>query len=252
LERDEFIQAIHKAQFKNPPANFRRVTDAELEQLKGDRNKGMLAEQEKGTRKANALPYELNVDGKLNADKKLFRISLKAGNKLHGAKSAGAPFNIYSGSMYEGENVKTWSYAVRAGDTVHDSWPLEKFNDEGYHLKVYGPNGFYREFKGTGTDPAIEVLCHYFKGSLKVSVKNEGNTPVNVSVADNAYGGGPVTIRVGASTTGSALVDVSRSHGWYDISVVSDDNNSFMQIFAGRLEDGKPGRTDPLMGREVD
>ena len=43
-------------------------------------------------------------------------------------------------------------YAVRAGDTLKDEWDLS--SDLGiYHLRVYGPNGFFREFTGDNTDP---------------------------------------------------------------------------------------------------
>lgn len=250
LERDEFIEAIHKAQFRNPPSNFRKVTDQDIKELIIGRSNHVLAEQEKGTRSANALPYELYVDGKLSADKKSFRISLQAARKMHGTKSAGSPFNIYSGSRYEDHEVKTWSYAVKAGDTIHDSWLLNKFADNQYHLKVYGPNGFYREFNGSEKDPAVDLRCNFFKGTVRISIRNEGQVAVRLTVTDNAYGGRPVTVNVDPSKAGSAYIDVAGSHGWYDLSVQNDDN-SFRQTFAGRMEDGKPGRTDPLMGRET-
>ena len=42
-----------------------------------------------------------------------------------------------------------------------------------YHLLVYGPNGFFREFKGNGDDPPINIL--FGMNMIRVIQKN---TPV--------------------------------------------------------------------------
>jgi phospholipase C len=247
LERDEFIEAIHKARFRNPPSNFKKISDADLEVLRKGGDNNILPVQEKGTRTANALPYELYADGKLSADKKLFNISLQSANKIHGARAVGAPFNVYA-TDYDSQEAKTWAYAVKAGDMINASWPLDKFSGKGYHLKVYGPNGFYREFVGGEGDPEAEVRCSIYKGTVRISLKNQGASRVSLSVTDNSYGGAPVELVAEPSKSGSAYYDVKKSFGWYDLSV---KGNSFLQRFAGRVEDGKPGRTDPLMGREL-
>ncbi len=51
------------------------------------------------------------------------------------------------------KSVKVRNYAVEPGDRIEDAWSLAEFKSGGYHLKVHGPNGFYREF--AGDEPAF-------------------------------------------------------------------------------------------------
>ena len=246
LERDEFIEAIHKAQFRNPPSNFNKVSDPDIEKLKN-----ILPEQEKGTRYANALPYELYADGRLDADGKQFMIRMQSANKIHGANAVGSPFNVYAPGKYKNEMVKAWSFAVKAGDAITGTWDTADFDGGNYHLRLYGPNGFYREFKGNSSDPRADISVDIFKATVRVNIKNRADKALQLTWTDNAYGAKAFTIEVGALKTISSYVDVSKSHGWYDMSVSMNGNEEFKQTFAGRIENGKAGRTDPLMGREL-
>jgi phospholipase C len=49
---------------------------------------------------------------------------------------------------------------------------------------------------------------------------------------------------VGAGETKTVLLPLAKSHGWYDASVRVGD---FEQRFAGRVETGKDGMSDPAM-----
>ncbi len=249
LQRNEFVEAIHKAQFRNPPANFKKVSKEEAEKLQSDiSHKNILPEQEKGTRDANALPYELNADGKLSADGKTFDISLSALNKIYGANAAGAPFAIYAPGKYKNEDVRVWSYAVKAGDTLRESFDLSGFENNAYHLRVYGPNGFYREFKG-GTDPGVDITLDYFKGTARIKMTNRTDKETEVSVADNSYGAAKFSAKIKPRASVSSYIDVAKSHGWYDLTLQLHGNESFRQTYAGRMENGRQGKTDSLMGR---
>lgn len=250
LQRDEFIEAIHKAQFRNPPTNFRKISSEEAEKLRSDvSHNNILPEQEKGTRDANALPYELSADGKLSADGNKFEISLSALNKVHGNNASGAPFSVYAPGKYKNEDVKLWSYAVKAGSTLNDSFELNDFENGSYHLRVYGPNGFYREFKGTDADPGVVIACDYFKGTVRIRMTNKTDKEIELSTADNSYGTAKFSGKIKAGATVSSYIDVAKSSGWYDLTVQVHGNEAFSQTFAGRVENGKPGKTDPLMGR---
>lgn len=252
LQRDEFVEAIHKAQFRNPPSNFKSVSKEDAEKLRTNLSyNNILPEQEKGTREANALPYELYADGVLSADKKILTVSMRAGNKMHRANSAGSPFNIYAPGKFKGEDVKVWSYAVRAGDKLQEDFSLSDFENGQYHLRVYGPNGFYREFRGDGTNPGVDVSCEYQKGTIRIKMANRSQKEVRLAIIDNSYGGPQFSPTVTAGATTSSYIDVSGSHGWYDLTVRIDGNEAFSNTFAGRLENGKPGKTDPLMGRVI-
>ncbi len=74
---------------------------------------------------------------------------------------------------------------------------------------------------------------------------------MQVKITDNSYGAKEFVGSAPPSKLISSYIDVSKSYGWYDISVTVNGNRDFKQTFAGRIENGRPGRTDPLMGRDL-
>ena len=169
LSRNEVLVSIKQAEFKKLPSDYKLLSPELIEQMKKDLyGSPVMPQQEKGIRPSCALPYELYADGKLSADKKSFNIRFGAGNEVFGKAACGSPFSVYAPGKYKSadpnetyEAVRTWAYGVKAGDQVEDQWPLEAFENDQYHLRVYGPNGFFREFKGGITDPLLEVSCEY-------------------------------------------------------------------------------------------
>src|SRR5690606_11960564 len=148
---------------KEEPRGFKSLSDVEIARLS---DKPLLALQEKGVRRSCALPYELYVDGRLSADGKSFEIEFAAGDLVFGALAAGAPFNVYAPVKYkdtEGkeEICRNWHFAVKAGDKISYSWPLAAFENGSCHLRVHGPNGFYREFKGDEKSAGVLVGADY-------------------------------------------------------------------------------------------
>jgi len=264
-ERNEFIETIYNAKFKKLPDEFKLLTAAEIAKINADpATAEWMPKQEKGTRVANALPYELYVGGKLGADKKTFEISFEAGNKIFGKQAAGAPFNVYAPGKYlqeatqTMEPVRAWSYAVKAGDQLKDTWPLAAFDAAHYHLRVYGPNGFYREFAGDANDPQVEVQCSYQRsltnsrkltGSVELKLINHGSAAAAFAINDLGYHKGELKKTVAGRTTATLVIDLSKSQGWYDFSVKVTGSSSFEQRYAGRVETGKESISDPVMGR---
>lgn len=245
VDRVPFIESIHKAQFKNVPSGYKQLTAADIADInKNPASAAFMPQQEEGIRPSCALPYELSVNGR--ASGKVFRINFQAGNTIFGKQAAGAPFNVYAPGKYESlkgkmEAVRTWSYAVAAGDQIADEWPLAQFENGVYHLRVYGPNGFFREFKGDSNDPDVEVVYH------NMELICSGDKIIEIT--DNAYRSGNHTLKPDGSGKAKITLDLSRSFGWYDFSVKVKGFNSFEQRFAGRVETGKAGFSDPLMGR---
>lgn len=264
-ERNEFIETIYNAKFKKLPDEFKLLTAAEIEKINTDpATAEWMPQQEKGTRVANALPYELYAGGKLDAGKKSFEISFEAGSKVFGDRAAGAPFNVYAPGKYLQEHtqamepVRVWSYAVKAGDQLKDTWPLSSFENAHYHLRVYGPNGFYREFTGDAGDPQVEILCNYQRsitnskkltGNVELKLVNHGTQPVTFTIADLGYKKGELKKTVAARTTATLVIDLAKSQGWYDFSVKASGSDLFLQRYAGRVETGKESISDPVMGR---
>ena len=262
LDRDEFIESIHKAQFKNPPSNYKRLTKKEIAAINKDpKSSPLMTVQEQGIRSSCALPYELYADGVVSDDKNSFEITMKAGNDFFGDLSAGSPFNVYAPGKYLDEHVRTWAYAVVAGDELKDSWPITDFENNHYHLRVYGPNGFFREFSGHKNDAAIDVKMDYEKnnntptGNIILQVTNRDNQPQSVLITDNSYNTGTKEQNLGVAgstdATANIVLDGVKSFCWYDVSVKIKGNITFERRYAGRVETGVAGKTDPLMGRAV-
>jgi len=256
VEKDAFIESVHKAKFKGVPNDYKKLTPAEIALInRNPAGTALMPSQEKGIRPSNALPYELYVDGQLNSDG-TFGISFSAANKAFGKKAAGAPFTVYAPGKYKGEDMSVWSYALTAGDKLEDSWQLSNFDGGQYHLQVHGPNGFFREFKGSSKDPQVAVSCGYPYGAgqkptgqLLLKLINNSQSAVNVEITDNSYKTRTRTLLLKAGASQEILLDLGKSFGWYDHSVKLKGNSQFEQRFAGRVETGKASFTDPLMGR---
>ncbi|MFX1707640.1 phospholipase C, phosphocholine-specific [Chitinophaga sp. CC14] len=264
-ERNEFIETIYNAKFKKLPDEFKLLTAEEIAKINANPAAAeWMPQQEKGTRVSNALPYELYVGGKLGADKQSFEISFEAASKVFGNRAAGAPFNVYAPGKYLRETtqtmepVRTWSYAVKAGDQLKDAWPLTAFENAHYHLRVYGPNGFYREFTGAANDPQVEIQCSYQRsltnskkltGNVELKLVNHGTQPATFTITDLGYNKGVLKKTVAARTTATLVIDLAKSHGWYDFSVKATGSDVFAQRYAGRVETGKESISDPVMGR---
>lgn len=253
VEKNTFLESIHKAQFKQMPTGYHKLSGADVDQInKNPSSSPYFPKQEKGTRPSCGLPYQLYADGRVSEDRKSYRIKFEAKKEVFGEKTAGTPFYVYSPL----DNEPPRQYAVKAGDNLFDEWPT---NTEGnYHLQLYGPNGYYREFAGNAADSAIEVLCEYEKagsksltGNIELKLRNTSGNKITVQVTDNAYKAKPVSKTIVANAQASIIINLSKSKQWYDFSVKVNDNNHFESRYAGRVETGKPGITDPLMGGVV-
>jgi phospholipase C len=244
----EFIEQIHQAQFRKDPVGYRKLEKGEISASKS--LAGTLHEQEKGIRPSPAISYQLYADGQVHAANKQFGISLSAKNEIFGARSAGSPFIVY------GQQDEPRNYALIPGDTLIDLWDLDA--DGQYDLSVYGPNGFLRAFKGIAED-GLTVSCEYqrlqtsqkkLSGAIAFHLSNHGNSPLTVEIIDNAYKSAPVRRMIPKGNKQvDVVVDLAKSYRWYDLSVRIIDQPLFEYRFAGRVETGVQGFTDPYMGR---
>jgi phospholipase C len=263
LSRDPFIQTIHSAQFRETPANFKKLAQEEIAQINRNPSASpLLPHQEPGVRTACALPYQLYAEGSLDADKKTFKLTMEARDEVFGQRSVGSPFRIYAPVKYRSESAfevaRSWDYAVKAGDSVADAWTLSDFEDGRYHLRVYGPNGFFREFGGSADDPLVSVTCEYegankksCTGNVLLKVNNRHSKTVSVDVRDNSYGRKSVSKKIKSGEEGVILLNLESSHHWYDFNVAVSGSDGFVRRYAGKVETGKDGVSDPVMGREV-
>jgi phospholipase C len=272
LSRDPFFESVYNAKFKNPPSNYKKLSQEEIEQINRDLYAHLVSQQEPGVRPSRPLPYELYADGGLGADKKNFELAMHAGNAVFGSESAGSPFIVYAPGEYlmRGmeknrekifDPVRAWHYAVKAGDTLSDKWPLDAFKGDGYHLRVYGPNGFFREFTGNANDPLLQVYCQYqqkrllknkLTGNLLLRIINRHpSESYAIEIVDKAYKSRPVHKRIAASSEETVILELGKSFGWYDFAILVKGSPVFAKRLAGRVETGEEGFTDPFMGKSI-
>ena len=271
VNRNEFMQEVYNASFKGLPKSSGPLSISDIDEAKKDIYKtSFMSHQEPGIRDSCALAYELYADGRMNADKNSYEITFTAADNIFGDSALGAPFNIYAPDNYlqetpSGETkflpVKTWPVAVKKGDALTFEWPLEHFEGNSYHLKVYGPNGFYRAFMGSKVDSDLKVLCGYQQkrgfikkpsGNVELKISNTSKSKnFNMVVEDQAYGNAAQTITVKKGTVETVVINTKDSYGWYDFTVRVDGMSDFEQRYAGRVETGKPSKSDPFMGRAL-
>lgn len=257
LDQKKFVQDIYNAKFKNEPNDFRKLTVTEISRATKD-PANVVTRQEKGVRPSAALPYELYAHGQWNAAQQSFGISMKAGNQVFGKDAAGSPFTVYAPGEFRDEKGKTdvcrnWSFAAVAGDELQYSWPLKAFANDQYHLRLHGPNGFYREFKGDSKDPELTISCEYQldpkskKPTGNVVLKFNAAAPAEIMITDHSYGQSAVTRKLNAGEE-SITLNLGKNYNWYDFSVQVKGAKHFEQRFAGRVETGKESFSDPKMG----
>lgn len=267
IERNPFVEKIYNARFREEPNNFRKLSDEEMTLINKDpRASKLLPKQEPGMRVAVPLPYELYADGGLSKGKKSVRVRMEAGHTLFGAASAGSPFNVYAANRYDGpiasdnegaEPRMVWHFAVSPGDRLEYEWPLQAFENNRYHLRVYGPNGFFRELAGDAADPDLQIACVYQKsmlspsaatGNIELEITNNTGLPVKIRIADNAYKTKDIVKVIPANGRERIATDLKKSFGWYDFNVEVKGKDQFTRRYAGRVETGKASYTDPVMG----
>lgn len=243
IQRNPYVEGIHQAQYKEIPSGFEALKPDELQ-------KGMdkphqlvrMPRQEPGIKAACALPYELYAEGERVQDS--FQLNLRVGDEIFGKKSAGAPFTVYTPHAIR-------SYAVKAGDQLSDRFEME---EEAFDLQVHGPNGFYRGFQNQGKMPACTIrltnerVGEGFTGNAILLFENKGNQSLRVAIRDMAYGTTSVHLEVRANQQLSQLINLSDSHQWYDMEISIEGYPGFRWAYAGKVETGKAGYTDPQIG----
>lgn len=198
-----------------------------------------LPQQEPGTRPARALPYELHVDGEVNASGvQLF---------LRNTGNAAAVFQVRSGDGQAGP----WTYTVGARDEASDNLAA---TGASYDLSVSGPNGFLRTFLGSlGADRAKLIVKTSYDGAsggIALVIQNHGSSAETVSVFDG-YSGKTQTRVLPPSGRATFVSPLEESFGWYDFSVKVGSDPGFLRQLAGHVETGRPSVTDPAIAARV-
>lgn len=223
-----FLPAIHQAQFKNLPTGWS--------------SNGSLPRQEAGTRPSLPLPYRLVADAKLNQQGALVL-------RMQSGPHAGSPFHAYTRGLYRNsERLRTRAYAVGAGKTLEDTWELSGFPNGKYDVHLLGPNGFYRAFNGDARDPKIRASLEYQQGDAVLVLINEAqDRGYQIEVEDRSYGAALRRLRLEAAGSITLRYSLAASAHWYDLALGVTDFPAYQRRFAGRVETGQIGSSDPAM-----
>ncbi|WP_406086566.1 phosphocholine-specific phospholipase C [Kitasatospora purpeofusca] len=191
-------------------------------------------QQERGTRAARPAPYDLTVKPRLKGD----QLTIDFINQ----GKQGAVF-----AVYPAPGALPRHYTVGAKSRTSDVWTV---GQDGYDLRVHGPNGALWHLRGT-VDAAYEIsLSEERNGKvLEVDVINRSRTAQTFLVGDLAYGDGLREVRVAAGDDKTVNLNVG-PEGWYDVAVGVRGELGFRRRIAGRFPwDGEHLLTDPAMGQ---
>jgi phospholipase C len=195
-----------------------------------------MPQQEWGLRPARALPYAVDVDGALD-DNSGFALNFS------NSGAAGVCFHVRDGAGGQGP----WSYTIEAGKSLGATLAIAAKNGQ-YDFSVYGPNGFLRRYKGNvnGANANISFSRAGASTHIKLNISNEGSTDLSVTILDGYLGARKeVTLEPGHQKQFN--FDAGLSLRWYDLIVSDGVANGFRREFAGYIENGQDGFSDPAI-----
>jgi phospholipase C len=203
-----------------------------------------LPRQQPGLRRARALPYTLHAH--LLEDRSSGAVSVRFEN----IGRAGAVLHVYD-RLNLGRLPRR--YTLEAGKGLSDGgWALEGGR---YDLQIIGPNGFSREFTGAlsiAAEPApqLELRYHPEQRSIELWASRQG-APAALTITRRACHSEPAsTLSLPCDGRGvSHAWSIAQSGDWYDFTVRCDAVPDWSQHFAGRVETGRHGVSDPALGR---
>ena len=208
----------------------------------------VLPRQASGTRPSRALPYELHTSAR--ADVARSQLTLLFAN----TGTAAAVFHVYDRLHLDRIPRR---FAVEAGKQLEDTWNVFATDAGRYDLWVLGPNGYHRGFQGdlaaqlvkNAVEPEVRVCYDIANGNVYLTMMNRGQGEAHFVVRAKAYrNDGPWTATVAAGKSVDLHWDLTESASWYDFVVTCTEQPGFSRRFAGRVETGKHGVSDPAMG----
>ncbi|WP_346983355.1 phospholipase C, phosphocholine-specific [Chryseobacterium sp. POE27] len=215
LNQKDYAKTINSSKNK-PVPDLKWYSENEL-------NNNLLEIQERGIKPSNTLPYNYLVnfeDGKI---------------RMVNLKERAVPLIIYDRTKFETEDFY-FSYALYSEKEL-----LHTVNNGKYDYEVFGPNGFYRNFKGNKL-PLVNIsfVNDQSGNNCRLIITNHSGIKTSF-ILEDLYRNTKKQISVHNNTIEIPL-DILKTKGWYDLKL-SSENHSW--LFSGRAETGKPTVTDP-------
>ncbi|WP_278379342.1 phosphocholine-specific phospholipase C [Chryseobacterium arthrosphaerae] len=215
LNQKDYAKTINAARNK-PVPDLKWYSENELKN-------NLLEIQERGMKPSHALPYNFHV----NLEGKAI--------KMTNLKENGVPLLVYDRTRFDTDNYH-FSYALYSKQELSHA-----LHSEAYDYEVFGPNGFFRKFKGN-SDPDLEInlINTISKNHVELIIRN--NKKKNISVVlEDLYGRTKKTIAL-QKPEEKIVFDLDNNKGWYDFNITAGD---YQWHFAGRIETGKISVSDP-------
>lgn len=197
-----------------------------------------------GQRRTRPLPYDLDIAGVVTPEGR-FRLTMANRGR------AGAALAVYDNS----DTHAPWHFTVGAGDRLEsEQWHDGGAMSDAYDLTLTGPDGLYRRYAGTlaGSAPDIALIGLPRDDAVELLVVNRSAAPLLLDVGfDAAYPSGKARARRVRVAPGASVRDrwhLAKDDHWYDLTVRWARDPKFLRRFAGRLDTGQPGLTDPAIG----
>jgi phospholipase C len=203
--------------------------------------------QDPGVRYSRALPYRLAMQVTPALDTKSLEL------EFENTGTVGAVFHVYDRLRLD---EPPWRYTVEAGKTLNATWPTKQAKGQ-YDMHVMGPNGFLWEFAGRleaqsdqGPLPEVRLVAKGDLQSIDLMAWNLGHEVCDLSTRGNAYRSDraiELTL-MPKERPRRTRWSVTASGFWYDFSVSSPSLPGWSRRFAGRVEIGRHGISDPALG----
>ncbi|QQP96252.1 phosphocholine-specific phospholipase C [Lysobacter enzymogenes] len=198
------------------------------------------AQQQPGIKPSRALPYDLHVGERFDRDARSLRLNF--GN----SGRAAAVFQVYD--LLDPDAIPR-RYTVEAGRSLNGDWLLRSGGARAYALQVFGPNGFFREFRGSlhGANPSATTIpdLRLRHRKLVLALRNPGRKPLRLELADQYGVYEPRLERLGAGSLRYRPLRLDESCQWYDFVLTDANDPEYYRRIAGRVETGAHGITDP-------
>jgi len=158
------------------------------------------------------------------------------------------PYSRTDGPWYYGvEGVKPGGAPVAIGGYA----PIESGE---YEHAIHGPNGYLLEFAGNSLDTVQQALPNITDvkpaadGKTIQFIFDKWPTASGKLKLISAYTGYAEVIQ-----NGVASIQITTQDGWYDVAFVDGANtNTFLRRYAGHVENGLIGKSDPAIGMQYD
>ncbi|QBA19901.1 phospholipase C, phosphocholine-specific [Chryseobacterium indologenes] len=215
LDQKDYAKTINAAKNK-PVPNLKWYSENEL-------NENLLDIQERGLKPSNPLPYH-------------FHVNLEGEQiKMTNLKENGVPLLVYDRTQFDNNNYH-FSYALYAKQTLSHT-----VHPGAYDYEIFGPNGFFRKFKGNTTAETEVILTNMVsKNQIELIIRNHKKENFSIRLED-LYTRSERTISV-QKTEEKIIIDLDKYKGWYDLKLKLNDH---LWHFAGRIETGKVSVSDP-------